>query len=249
MLNDELEICDEVNDSIRLIQRKKGLKFGTDALLLAGYIKNGYKNGVELGAGTGIITMLLLTRNKLHSAECLEVQPLYAELVERNARLNQLDNRMKSVLTDIRDYSKNEEFDLCYTNPPYMKTDSGKSNLEEEKQIARHEVKGDIYDFVKKAGRLLKYGGTFAAVYRPDRMTDLIYAMRDAGIEAKRMTLVYATLDSEPCMLLVEAKKGGKCGLKLTKPFIIHKSKENKEYTEDMQFVMDNGAFPKEYEI
>lgn len=248
MLINEFEICDEVNDSLKLIQRKAGLKFGTDALLLAGYIKKGYKCGIELGAGTGIISMLLLSRGKVQCAECLEIQPVYAELIKRNAELNRLSDRLTSVETDLRDYNNNEAFDLCYSNPPYMKTTSGKLNAEEEKQIARHEVAGDIYDFTKKAGSLLKYGGTFTAVYRPDRFSELMYAMKEAGLEAKRMTFVYANGKSEPSMLLIEAKKGGKCGLKVTRPFIIYKTEENKEYTDDMQFVMDNGCFPADFE-
>lgn len=248
MFTNEFEICDEVNDSLKLIQRKAGLKFGTDALLLAGYIKKGYKSGIELGAGTGIISMLLLSRDKVQSAECLEIQPKYAELIKRNAELNRLSDRLTSVAVDLRDYNKSEAFDLCYSNPPYMKTTSGKPNCEEEKQIARHEVAGDIFDFVKKAGALLKYGGTFAVVYRPDRLSELMRAMSEANLEAKRMTFVHANEKSEPSMLLIEAKKGGKCGLKVTRPLIIYKNKENKEYTEDMQYVTDNGYFPRDFE-
>ena len=94
---------------------------------------------------------------------------------------------------------------------------------------------------------MLKFGGTFAAVYRPDRLIDLIDAMRKSSLEPKRITFVHANEKSEPSMVLVEAKKGGKCGLKLTRPLIIYKNTDNKEYSEDMNFIMDNGSFPKEY--
>jgi len=54
------ERIDEVNDKISLIQKPDGLTFGTDALLLAGYVAGKYRVGAELGGGSGIISMLLL---------------------------------------------------------------------------------------------------------------------------------------------------------------------------------------------
>ena len=58
-----MERCDYVNDSLRLIQETDGLTFGTDALLLAGYINGKYRRGLEIGSGSGIISMFLVTRD------------------------------------------------------------------------------------------------------------------------------------------------------------------------------------------
>lgn len=239
-----MERQDYVNDKLRLIQQTEGLTFGTDALLLAGYISGKYKRGCEFGSGSGIISMLLLTREKLASAVALEVQEEYALLTQRNAELNGLENRMQAVHTDIRDYRPDGEFDIIYTNPPYMKNDSGKKNATPKKNIARHEVCGDIYDFCASAGKMLKFGGCFAAVYRPDRLVDLIDAMRNSRLEPKRITLVHADTDSEPSIALVEGKAGGRCGLLVTKPLIIYRDKSHGDYTEDMNYIMENGSFP-----
>lgn len=242
-----MERHDFVNDKLTLIQETDGLTFGTDALLLAGYINGRYKSGCEFGSGSGIISMLLLTREKLQSAVAIEVQEEYASLTRRNAELNGLDKRLQTVQSDIRDYKSDREFDIIYTNPPYMKTDSGKKNTAEKKNIARHEVCGDIYDFCAVAGKMLKFGGCFAAVYRPDRLIDLIDAMRKSKIEPKRITLVHADTESEPSMALIEAKAGGKCGLLMTKPLIIYRDKLHKEYSDDMNYIMENGSFPSDF--
>lgn len=242
-----MERCDYVNDSLKLIQNTEGLTFGTDALLLAGYINTKLKRGCELGAGSGIISMLLLTRKKLSSAVALEVQRDYADLTAKNAELNGLSEELISVCTDLRDYTSDTEFDVVYSNPPYMKADSGKQNESDKKNIARHEIHGGIYDFCTAAKRLLKFGGTFAVVYRPDRLIDLIHSMRNCGVEPKRMTFVHADTDSEPSMVLVEGRKGGKAALLLTKPLIIYKDKSHTEYSEDMSYVMENGSFPSSF--
>lgn len=245
----ENERLDYVNDSLELIQNNEGLTFGTDALLLAGYINGKYKTGIELGGGSGIISMLLLTRNKVEKIDCLEIQEEYAELISRNAEHNHLTDRLTAVLTDIRAFHPEKECEIVFSNPPYMKSTGGRASLSEKKNIARHEVNGDISDFCRCGASMLKYGGTFAIVYRTDRLTELIAAMRDAKIEPKRMTFVHANASATPSMVLIEGKRGGKCGLKVTRPLIIYNDKTNKEYSEDMSYIMTNGSFPKEYGI
>lgn len=241
------ERIDYVNDSLKLIQKPSGLTFGTDALLLAGYIEGKYKRGAEFGSGSGIISMLLLTREKLEATDAFEVQEDYARLTERNAELNGLSDRLASLHTDIRCIERAEHYDIVYTNPPYMTSNSGKANTLTVKNLARHEVMGNIRDFCLSAKRVLKFGGTFVAVYRPDRLMDLLAAMRECTLEPKRMTFVYADTSSEPSMVLVEAKKGGRCGLKLTSPLIIYSDNKHKKYTEDMDYIMENGSFPERY--
>lgn len=239
------ERIDEVNDRLSLIQRTDGLTFGTDALLLAGYISGRFRTGVELGGGSGIISMLLLARDKIGTVECCEVQEYYAELIRRNAEYNSLTDRLTARLADVRALPSTEDTEIVFTNPPYMKADGGRNNETDEKAIARHEIRGTIRDFCEAAKRRLKYGGAFYAVYRPDRLCDLIVAMRESGLEPKRLTFVHASAAKEASMVLIEAKRGGRCGSILTPPFIIYKTGEHKEYTEDMNYVMENGSFPE----
>ena len=192
----ENERLDFVNDSLSLIQNTEGLTFGTDALLLAAYIGKGYSRGVELGGGTGIISMLLAARGKIANITCAEIQEEYAELIGRNIEHNALADRMHCVCADIREL-KLDECDIAYTNPPYMKTDSGYANRITKKNIARHEVHGSITDFCLAAKRLIRFGGSFFAVYRPDRLTDIIAAMRECGVEPKRATFVHSDTSAQ----------------------------------------------------
>ena len=143
--------------------------------------------------------------------------------------MKSLSDRMESVCADVRELTGDGSAEVVFTNPPYMKTDSGKANLTSKKNVARHEVFGGIGDFCLAAKRLLKYGGSFYVVYRPDRLCDLIFEMRRCGIEPKRMTLVLANPKAEPSMVLIEGRLGGKCGLFTTPPLIIYKNGENSE--------------------
>lgn len=246
------ERLDEVNFRLRLIQKTQGLNFGTDALLLASYIKaSPAATAVELGGGSGIISLLCLARDKLAHVRCVEVQPAYAELIARNIALNAFSERMEAVCSDVRDLAKQGEeqgkADIVFSNPPYMKNTGGAPNAAEEKNIARHEVLGDIADFCAAAARLLRYGGHFYCVYRADRMADLFAALRENRLEPKRLTFVHADAQTPPSMLLLDAVAGGKSGLRVTRPLILHRKNEAGErvYTADMEQVMACGALPQ----
>lgn len=249
MILNSNERLDEVNESIRLIQKTDGLTFGTDALLLASYVNSDAGRGCELGGGTGIISFLLLSRKKLTSTTCVEIQADYASLIKRNAELNALSEKIDVVCFDVREYSPGVTFDTVYSNPPYMKATSGKRNITDAKNVARHEIFGDITDFCTSAKKLTRFGGSFYVVYRPDRLTDLLHSMKSCQLEPKRITFVHANRDSQSSMVLVEARRGGGVGSLLTKPLFIYEDKENRTYSADMRYILENGSFPNEFYI
>lgn len=246
------ERLDEVNEQIKLIQKINGLTFGTDAFLLAAYARPSPRaRAVDLGSGTGIVPLLLLARNKVASVRAIEVQPSFAELIERNAKLNGLADRLTPLLCDLRDLKPEDvggEVELVLSNPPYMRTDSGKRNTYDEKYIARHEVCGKIEDFCACAGRILKHGGKFVCVWRPDRLSELMRGLTDAKLEPKRMTFVHADTKAEPCMVLIEAMKGASPSMRITPPLFLYKEMNGQDsrrtLTEAAQLIYDTCLFP-----
>lgn len=245
----ENERLDEVNEAITLIQKKDGLTFGTDAYLLAAFIRPSARaRAIELGAGTGIISLLLSARNKVKSILAVELQPDFAELCKRNTELNGFSDRIETLCANVRALDAGRlgfEADLVFSNPPYMKTDSGLPNRSSGKNIARHETAGGIEDFCLAAARLLKHGGTFALVYRPDRLPELIVGLHAAGLEPKRMTFVSSDVHTTPSMVLVESRKGGGTGLTVTPHLILHKERNGfgpLEMTDEARAVYDSCA-------
>ena len=242
---------DEVNEQIRLISKCRGLTFGTDAFLLAAYIRPAQKSvAVDLGSGTGILPLLLCAKNKVARIHAVEVQAAFAELIVRNAALNGFSDRIQVHNTDLRALKPSDtegEVDLVLSNPPYMRCDSGKRNAHDEKYIARHEVMGNIGDFCTAAGRVLRYGGRFVTVWRPDRLSELLYALHDAGMEPKRMTFVHADTDAEPSAVLTEAVRGAAPSLRMTPPLFLYKSSATpsgaRKLTERAQKIYDTCMF------
>jgi len=243
MYNPETERLDAINESLSLIQSKTGLTFGTDSYLLAAFSRpSPHGTCVELGGGTGVVSLLAASRSRYANVYAAEIQPYFAELIARNASLNHLEDRVHPVCADVRDLTPDRfggEVPSVLSNPPYMKADSGKTNAAPEMNIARREENGTITDFCAAAKRLLKWGGYFTVVYRPDRLSDLLCAMRENGLEPKRVLLVYPSVSDRPCLVLTEAKKGGAPGMVLARPLIIYEDKASQRYTDDMQQVYD----------
>ena len=247
----EGERLDEVNERIHLIQNSKGLMFGTDAYLLAAYVKKAPSSvAVELGGGTGIVSLLLAAKGKLKQITTVEIQTDYADLIERNIQLNELKSCVHVLCKDVRDLCASDlggEVDLVVSNPPYMRTDSGKRNVEDEKYIARHEVCGGINDFCASAARILRYGGKFVCVWRPDRLSELFSALHASSLEPKRMIMVHADLQSEPCMVLLESVKGGAPSMRISPPLLLYREKKanenRRELTDQAKAIYDTCSF------
>lgn len=247
----EDERIDDINENLRIIQKKQGLTFGSDTYLLSAFIKEQRNaRAADLGSGTGIAALLCASRKKFAHIYAIEIQKDFCELIKRNTSLNGFDGVITAINSDVRDIRPahtDGELDAVFCNPPYMKVNAGKRNEADEKYIARHEVFGGIYDFCSAAARLLKFGGRFYCVYRPDRLSELMDAMQKATLEPKRMTLVYPDEFTPPSAVLIEAKKGGAPSMKLTSPLIIHKEAAKdgsaREMTDRAKKIYDTCSF------
>ncbi len=221
----------KINENLTLSQNSRGLTFGTDAYLLAAFMSGGSKKrAADLGSGTGVISLLCQSKGKFAHVYAIEVQESFASLIEQNTKENQLDSKITAIHSDLRDIRSTDtdgELECVFANPPYMKADSGKRNQHDEKFIARHEVFGGIEDFCACAYRLLKHGGRFCTVWRPDRLTDLLCALRANKLEPKLMIFVHAYPSAPPSMVITEAVKGGSSGNKLYPPLYLSDSLED----------------------
>jgi tRNA1Val (adenine37-N6)-methyltransferase len=123
-------------------------------------------------------------------------------------------------------------YDLVVSNPPFRRLKSGRLNIEDEKAIARHEIKMRLHELIDAASFFLKTKGRFCIIYHPYRLSELIDTLKKRELEPKRLRFVHSNVSSEAKMILLEAIKGGRGGLKVEKPFYIYK--ENGSYTDEM---------------
>ena len=196
----------------------------TDSFLLGAFPKLRRGERVcDLGSGTGLLGLLLLARESSLQITNIELQKAPHELALRNASLNSLDKQITCLHADLRDISQLPpagSFDLIVSNPPYFSPDSGLVSPQAPRSAARTELTCTLDDVCAAASRLLRYGGRFALVFRPDRLMDLAETLRHHHLEPKRLRFVQNTAVAAPSLLLLEARKGGHAGLTVEPPLL-----------------------------
>lgn len=231
-------------DSIRdisLYQPKKGYRFSVDALLLYSFVNvRAAEYIADIGAGSGIVGLLLAKKYLSANVALFEIQDSLAGLAEKNIAMNSLEERVKVIKTDIREIrtapflpATAHSFDIAVSNPPFRKGSSGLINPEEGKAIARHEITINLQGLVDSAHYLLRPNGRLFLIYHPSRLTELMESLRKKRTEAKRLRFVHSDARSEARMVMVEAAKNRRQGLKVERPLFIYR--EDGQYSDEMQ--------------
>jgi tRNA1Val (adenine37-N6)-methyltransferase len=228
---------DSIRD-IRLFQSKTGYRYSVDSLLLYDFIRlKTARRIADLGAGSGIVGILLAKKYPAARVSLLELQKGLYALAKRNIVLNGLEHRAAAVWCDLSNlhtaHCSPSTFDLVVSNPPFRKHMSGRINVEEERAIARHEIKMKLCDVVRAASSLLRARGRFCLVYHPNRLAELGDSLKSERLEPKRIRFVHSDDSTEAKMVLVEAVKDGRAGLKVESPFFIYTRQRG--YTDEMQ--------------
>lgn len=242
----ELKENERIDDleyrGLKLIQNKDGFCFGVDSVLLSDYAKKIKKNAkvVDIGTGTGIISILLCAKTNLEKIYGIELQTEVAEMAKRSAKLNNLENRFEVINENIKNiFSRlnKYEFDAVVTNPPYKKVNTGVKSIDKRQLISRHEVECTLEDIIENSSKLLKDLGEFYMVHRAERLVDIMCLLRKYKLEPKNIRFVHSKVEEKPSLILIRAVKGAKEFLKIDKPLIIYR--EDGEYTDEILEIYD----------
>ena len=201
--------------------------FSLDSVLLANFvtIKLSDKKIMDFCTGNAPIPMLMSFRTKARIFG-VELQKEVFTLGKESVLENDMGEQISLINGDVKkisDFVDAESFDVVTCNPPYFKyTSSSLVNNNDVKTIARHEVELTLEDVIKSSVFVLKNGGTFAMVHRPERMIEIISVMQKYGLEPKKMRLVYPKVGKDANILLIEGVKNGKSRLTVLSPLFTH---------------------------
>jgi tRNA1(Val) A37 N6-methylase TrmN6 len=220
--------------NLKIVQDKEMFKFSLDSILLPNFatINKRYKNILDIGTGNAPILLVLSTKTKANLVG-VEIQEESYNLAYESVKMNNLDNQITLINSDIKDYARGditEYYDSILCNPPYFPyLTSSEVNKNDLKTLARHEKSLTLEDIMKISRKLLKNNGNLAFVHRPDRLVDIITLMRANNIEPKRIQFVYPKEGKDANILLVEGTKNGAPGIKILEPLYVYDN--NGEYT------------------
>jgi tRNA1Val (adenine37-N6)-methyltransferase len=222
---------------IEVFQNRNGYRFSVDALLLYSFVRMKHAGTIlDLGAGSGIIGLLLARKYETARVILVELQESLVRLAERSVVHNGLDTRVRVERADIKHIRGRLEAmssDLVVSNPPFRTVVSGRISLGEEKAVARHEMRLRLSDLAAAASYLLRARGRFCMIYHPERIAEVIDTFRQNRLEPKRIRFVHNNGDAVSKIVLIEAVKEGRAGLRIERPlFVYHK---DGSYTEELK--------------
>ncbi len=215
-------------------------KFGTDAFLLADFTAPRMKDKVcDLGTGCGIIPLLLKIKFSPKEVFGVDIQDNAILQFEKTIEKNKLEGifPIKADLKKLWDGCDYGSFDVVCCNPPYFRKDAGFKSENESQKIARHEILCDINDVCNAAKKMLKFGGRLCICNRPERLADVISAMKNNNIEPKSLRFISKNEKSSPWLFLIEGKLGGKPFLSI-QPNLYVKDGEN--FSDEMLNIYGN---------
>lgn len=208
-------------NGISIIQSDNYYKFTQDAILLANFCNIKHSDDVlELCAGSGVISFYAYSLCPYNHLYFNEIQPEMCEIIKENVAFNNFKRRSKIFncnLKDLKlsDFPKNVDVIIC--NPPYQKLNpNSKINERPEIAMARHELSATLDDIIKKTAELLKDKGRLYMVHLASRSTEIVVLCEKYGMQVKQMKFIYNN-DKEAYLVLVEAVKGAKPGVRILK--------------------------------
>jgi len=162
-------------------------------------------------------------------------------MAQRSVEHNKLEDRISIECGDLKTavsiYGR-DSFDKITCNPPYMKCGSGNQNDIDTKSISRHEVMCTVDDVINVSAKLLIPKGRFFMIHRPNRLVDIMCAMRKYKIEPKRMRFVHPSYDKVPNMVLIEGMRDGGEELKLLPPLYVYN--QDGTYSDEIHKIYGN---------
>jgi len=224
---------------LRVIQKKKGFRFGMDAVLLADFANiHPQATVADFGSGTCILPLLLMGRSRGMTFHAFEIQPKMAEMAARTVQLNRLEDRIQVYCEDA---GKAEQIlhpcsmDAVICNPPYGRPGTTITNPDASKAVSRHQQEEGLDSMLVSAFRVLKGKGRLFLIYPASQMLFLFQALQKAHMEPKRFRLVYPCLSSPANLVLVEAVKDARPMLHPMPPLILYQS--NGDLTSELKSV------------
>ncbi|WP_071130319.1 tRNA1(Val) (adenine(37)-N6)-methyltransferase [Enterococcus timonensis] len=217
---------------IQIIQSPTVFSFSLDAVLLANFPRVPHTGSiVDLCAGNGAVGLFLAPKTTAQITQ-VEIQEKLADMGRRSIILNHLEKQYTMINDDLKNILANvpaNSVDLILCNPPYFKDAPDKKiNPNEHLALARHEITTNLQEVAAISGKLLKSKGHFALVHRPERLTEILSVLTAARLMPKRLQFIYPKAGREANMVLIEAIKDGKPGLKVLPAQIV--------YTDDNQY-------------
>lgn len=231
----------EVN-GYKIYQDKRNFNFGIDAVMLANFaLRENFGNKkvskvflCDLCSGSLPIPLIMHGKHKQYKIEkmiitAFEIDKDQVALSNKSIEYNNIKDDIVVYNDDINNIIKNknkykcfyEYFDILTVNPPYIKKNKGIVNLNDKKNIAKHEIKITFDEICKISSLLLKSNKKMYTINRTERFTEMVEIFSKYNFQIKKAQFIYPSINKKSNLVLIEAVKNGKIGIEILPPIIV----------------------------
>lgn len=167
-------------------QSKDVFRVGTDGVLLGAMcnVKNA-KKILEIGTGTGLISLMLAQRNVSAKISAIDINENAVKLASENFRNSIFNENLKVELKDFKNFETNENFDLMVCNPPFFEENASAKDV-----LARQQVELNFRNLVEKSTEIITKKGILSIILPSEAATDVkslaeefnLYLVREINI-------------------------------------------------------------------
>lgn len=217
-----------LGDRLQLLQKRRGHRFGHDAILLAAAVaaRSG-QHAVDLGSGIGAAGLALATRVPGLAVSLVEIDPELSELAAENIRRNRMEDRVRAITLDAG--ARAQAFsaaglapitaDHILMNPPFNDPKRQRPSPDPVRRSAHMAEPTLLAGWLKTASRLLRPRGTLTLIWRADGLDFVLETLRPHG--GITILPIHAASDQPAIRILVQAVKGSHAPLSLMPGFVL----------------------------
>jgi len=202
-----------------LYQPESGYCYNSDSLFLYNFINALKPKGqiLDVGAGCGIVGLLVARDNADVELRAVEKQKLFVEYAQINARVNKIAYTLHK--SDFLELDEDLKYNYIISNPPFYPKGVQKSK-NEMLFYARYNVNLPMNEFFKKVSRLLKPHSHFVFCYDATQFGEICVALERVKLRAVDVQFVHPKADKPASLVMIHARNGSKSMMKIHEPLI-----------------------------
>ena len=186
-----------------IAQDKCAMKVGTDGVLIGAWtLCNNATNILDIGSGTGLISLILAQRNHVAVITGIEIEENAFLQSQDNFNNSKWSNRLSIIHTSLQVFSSETKFDLIVSNPPFF-TDSTQANNQYRK-LARSTNSLNFKELISKSKILLSESGIFSVIIPFSRKEEFINIALENHLFLSRICNIKGTENSPVKRIIME---------------------------------------------
>ncbi|MGC4129763.1 MAG: methyltransferase [Bergeyella sp.] len=184
-------------------QSERVFRVGTDGVLIGALASvEGFRNILEVGCGTGLISLMLAQRNPDAEFFAVDISREAAELASQNFLHSPFSERLKAGQHDYKSLQTDKRFDLIISNPPYFEENASLKDV-----LARQKTELNFEQLVGKSSELITESGLFTVIIPSDFSSEFENIAKKYGFFLCRKVNIYGIESGSLKRVLLEFSK------------------------------------------